>query len=122
MLKGESTDSLRVHKFAGMRVKESKTYFSLMMKAAFLNSLSQQQMHYDYQLRQNPHNDVMAEMISSPDEINQLLDLLEVLSMKFSKQINKFLDLVKIVFAEQEFSIEKLKLLFARAKRACKRL
>jgi hypothetical protein len=72
--------------------------------------------------RLNPHNDVMAGLINTTDEINRLLDLLEVLSMKGTKMINKFLDLLKIVFAEQEFSIEKLKILFERAKRACLRL
>jgi hypothetical protein len=64
----------------------------------------------------------MASMISTPDEIERFLDLLEVLSLKGSKTTNKFLDLLKIVFTEQEFSIDKIKLLFARAKRACKRL
>ena len=79
-------------------------------------------MHYEYAMRLNPHNDVMAGLINTTDEINRLLDLLEVLSMKGTKMINKFLDLLKIVFAEQEFSIEKLKILFERAKRACLRL
>lgn len=79
-------------------------------------------MHYEYAMRLNPHNDVMAGLINTNDEINRLLDLLEVLSMKGTKMINKFLDLLKIVFAEQEFSIEKLKILFERAKRACLRL
>jgi hypothetical protein len=79
-------------------------------------------MHYEYIMRHNPHNDFMASMISTPDEIERFLDLLEVLSLKGSKTTNKFLDLLKIVFTEQEFSIDKIKLLFARAKRACKRL
>lgn len=79
-------------------------------------------MHYEYAMRLNPHNDVMASLINTTDEINRLLDLLEVLSMKGTKMINKFLDLLKIVFAEQEFSIEKLKILFERAKRACLRI
>jgi len=79
-------------------------------------------MHYEYFLRLNPHNDFMAAMINTPDEINRFLDLLEVLSMLSTKTTNKFLDLLKIIFTEQEHSIDKIKLLFARAKNACKRL
>jgi len=41
-LSEENTDRQRLYKYAGMKVKESKAYFSLMMKSAFLNSLSQQ--------------------------------------------------------------------------------
>jgi len=38
-LSEENTDRQRLYKYAGMKVKESKAYLSLMMKSAFLNSL-----------------------------------------------------------------------------------
>lgn len=80
-------------------------------------------MQFDYMMRQNQGNDVMAGIISTPDEINHFLDMLEMLAMKNSKIIFKKLDqLLKTVFAEQEHSIDKLKLLFARIKSVLKRI
>ena len=58
-------------------------------------------MHFDYQMRHNPVNDVMASMISTPQEINNFLDLLETLAMYSAKSVHKRFDhIMKIVFAD----------------------
>jgi hypothetical protein len=49
-------------------------------------------MHFDYMMRNNPVNDVMANMISSDEEINSFLDLLEIMAMYSAKSVHKRFD------------------------------
>lgn len=103
------SDYRAMDKLATYKVKSTDPYISLIRKANLLTALSSpQQSYFENMMRANQPSEVMGQLVNAPEDVNKFLDLLEFLAMKNLKVVReKFDQVVKIVFAEQELTMDK---------------